>query len=183
MSQTPVSIQGAWVNPDGAMPAGTVQFTPSAPTVNGTQEVSGSPVSGQLVNGALLAQTGYDLQIFANDDEATIPAGTFYTVSVRISGAPIVEFEVVVSESSTAVDAGAQITSGSESVTLVDLIASTAMVGQSISGSGIPGGATVTAVTPGSQVITISVPATGNGTTSATIGGVITFAQLQADAQ
>jgi hypothetical protein len=205
MTATPISVQGTFVNPNGYPAVGTVSFQLSAPISNGGTNVSDAVVSGVLDNsGRLLAQSYWPLEVAANDDAATTPAGTIYTITQRLSGQALVEFRAVVPSASTTTDATAAVVSGSNLVTLGSLLASKAMIGQAITGTGIPADTTVldayqgtqvvtvvdedlptgpvTIITPGPELVEMSAEAIGD-VTGITVGGVVMFDVLQASAQ
>lgn len=180
MSQPLVSVQGSFVNPNGSVPSGTISFALSAAFTAGGVYVSDSPGNAKLnAAGKLMSPSGNAFQITANDTVDADPVGTFYTVTVRIGSGPLFEFKVIVPHVTTAIDAAAVSTISSDQLTLVDLLACPAMVGQTITGANIPANTTVTAAALGVQTITLSNQATASGTASVTVGGVITFAALQ----
>lgn len=74
----------------GAAPSGVVYFTPSAWLVNG---VTVPPVA---VAAALDTVGQITVDLFANTDPATAPAGSYYTVREVIVGQPTRTYRVVI---------------------------------------------------------------------------------------
>jgi hypothetical protein len=183
VTATPISVQGQFSASPDRVPAGQISFKLTDTLINGATMYPATPISGTLdALGRLVDPSGYPLIVPANDDSASLPAGTAYTVTARISGQQVSEFTVVVSATATATDT-VTLTSGSQTVVLGALIPSSAMIGQAITGTGIPASTTVTGVSLSAGTVTISNPATANGPTAATIAGVVTFATLQEESQ
>jgi hypothetical protein len=76
---TTVTITRDYDLADGTDPTGTVTFTPTTPMVNGVTVVAAAVVARLDVDGLL----GIDLA--ANTDPATVPAGSYYLVHEVIS--------------------------------------------------------------------------------------------------
>ena len=81
MAFTTVTITRDYDLADGTDPAGTVSFTPTAPMVNGTTVVAAKVTERLNVDGLLT------IDLAANTDPATLPAGTTYLVEEDIGGA------------------------------------------------------------------------------------------------
>lgn len=74
---------------DGSAPTGTVYFTPSDWLVNNGVTVPAAPVAAPLnVAGAI------SIDLVANTDSATAPAGSYYTVREEIFGQPSRSYRV-----------------------------------------------------------------------------------------
>ncbi len=130
---------------------------------------------------ANLDATGHLSQaVTSNLDPGTIPAApgnTQWRVDIRILGAQVETYNVTVPP--IQVETNGSSTAGSETVVLSSLTAALFMVGQSISGSNIPVGATITAVNVSANSVTISAPASGTGTgLTLTIGATIDLGAL-----
>jgi hypothetical protein len=183
VTATPISIQGTFAGSPDRTPSGQITFKLTDAIYNGATSYPQAPQSAMLdASGRIIDPSGYAFQVVANDDAGTSPVGTAYVVTARITGQLVDEFTVVVSEAATATDS-ATLVSGSDVVTLSTLIPSAAMLGQAISGTGIPALTTVTAVAPTAGTVTISAPATASTTSTVTLGGVVMFNTLQGDSQ
>jgi len=77
---TIVTITGNYDLPNGIDPVGTVSFTPSAPMVNGPTVVAVKVIRTLNVDGVLV------IDLVANTDPGTVPAGTNYLVEEAING-------------------------------------------------------------------------------------------------
>jgi len=74
----------------GAAPSGTVYFTPSAWLVNGVTVPPAAVAAPLNVAGQIT------VDLFANTDPATAPAGSYYTVREDISGQPTRTYTVII---------------------------------------------------------------------------------------
>jgi hypothetical protein len=74
----------------GDAPTGTVSFTPSQWLVNGTT------VPAAAVTVALDVAGVITVDLFANTDPATVPAGSYYTVREDIVGQPRRTYTVII---------------------------------------------------------------------------------------
>lgn len=81
MAFTTVTVTRDYDLANGADPAGTVTFTPTAPMVNGPTVVA-APVVGTLDVDGLLS-----IDLAANTDPATLPIGVSYLVKEVVGGA------------------------------------------------------------------------------------------------
>lgn len=183
MSQTKITVVGTFTNPDETALSGQFTFAPTEAMVNGLVQVDAAPVPGILsAAGQLIHPSGYPLVLYANDDPATVPATGAYVITARLLGQPIVEFTSVVSYLATASDT-ATVTSGNPEVYLNDIAVCPTMVGQPVTGTGIPAGATVLSIDVPNNGLVLSANATASGLPTLAIGGVTTFSALQGAAQ
>lgn len=97
MSFTQVTVTGTYSLPAGAL-WGSVIFEPSAAMANGGVIVAAAPV--QVI---LDASGHFSVGLWANDDPATVPTGTNYTVTEQVGNA-VREYSVVVPHASGSVD-------------------------------------------------------------------------------
>lgn len=79
MAFTQVTVTGTCVFSDGGVPAGTVEFTPTAAMSNGNMVVAASVI-------ARLTAGTFSVTLAATDDPATSPTGVAYRVIERITG-------------------------------------------------------------------------------------------------
>lgn len=185
MSLTQITIGGRWTLPSGGGSQGQVVLTLSATLRNGTTEVSPASIPGTFDPSGRVCSPGlFPLIVDANDDAPTTPPGSSYEIDLTIDGTQLETFEAVISHLATAVDS-AGVTATSTTITLGNLLASPTMVGQTITGTDIPGSTTVTgyAFVPSGagavNTLTISNPATGSHSgASFTIGGVVDLGAL-----
>lgn len=84
----------------GASATGTLTFRLSEPITNGTE----TQVPEEIV--AALDAGNLSVTLVANDDLATTPAGTNYTVTQNITGAPIMDYAISVPSANPTVDLG-----------------------------------------------------------------------------
>ena len=170
---TPVSVQTTRLNADGSPASGTITFTLNAEMLNGTVQVQPQPIAGVLNSeGKLTAQSGYALVLFANDDEATTPADptAAYIVSEDIAGSSTVQYAVIIENAATIVDEHASATEGSPVVQLLDVLASSAMIGCVFSGvCAFDGDVTVIDYDPQANTLTVNADAV------ATVSGALTI--------
>jgi hypothetical protein len=87
---TMITVTRSYKTAAGRPAAGTVKFTPSNPMVNGPTVIS-APVVGTLDRAGLLS-----LPVAANNDPATDPVGSYYTVVESLTGQPSRSYAVVV---------------------------------------------------------------------------------------
>ena len=86
-----VTIAHSYTGLDGSASSGSVSFTLSGPLRNsGVTLPGGQPLVVTLTNGAL------SVSLPANDDPASIPAGTSYSVTERVTGASETEYPITV---------------------------------------------------------------------------------------
>ena len=71
MAFTPIIVTGTYALPDGTAGQGTVTFTPSA-----IMEQTGEIVSTATLPATLDLTGHFSITLLANDDTATVPAGT-----------------------------------------------------------------------------------------------------------
>lgn len=91
MTATVITVTGQFQNQDGTAAAGTLQFQLTAPISNGGVTVYPVPISVTL-NGS----GTFSVPLPANDDTATTPAGSMYTVIERITSTSNREYTIVV---------------------------------------------------------------------------------------
>lgn len=103
MAFTLVTLTGTFIRPDQTAASGTATFTLTKAIQNGTAEVQPSPIVGVLSQtGQLVSQSLTPLVLVANDDTATVPAGSAYEVQLEIDGAPLEPFEIVIPHTAAA---------------------------------------------------------------------------------
>lgn len=90
MAFTMITVTRSYKTAAGRPAAGTVKFTPSNPMVNGPTVIS-APVVGTLDRAGLLS-----LPVAANNDPATDPVGSYYTVVESLTGQSTRTYNVVV---------------------------------------------------------------------------------------
>lgn len=98
MAFTTVTITRDYDLADGTDPTGTVTFTPTTPMVNGVTVVAAPVVARLDVDGML------SIELAANTDPATLPAGTAYLVEENIGGAIRSYYVTVPHDQGSAVD-------------------------------------------------------------------------------
>ena len=195
MSFTMMAVQGLFTNPDGTPASGTLCITPNSAIENltaGESPQTMQPVCGLLNQfGRIVSQAYTALEVAATDDSGTTPIGSSYTFSLKLDGQSLVEFSTPVphdvaswsaSYPVVCVDSAANTVLDSDVVELVNLLASPSMVGASITGSGITGGATILSVDPGANTVTMSSNAIGSDAGVSIEGGCIPFTTLRANA-
>ncbi len=107
MASTLVTVTGTWNDPGGSDPkTGKVTATLNEAIQNGTIVIEADPVVGYLNDaGQLVADDGESpFKLYANDDTATSPPGSFYSFLVEIDNAPVREFAAVVSHVTSPID-------------------------------------------------------------------------------
>jgi hypothetical protein len=144
LSQAPVGTVNP-VAPTGYLTAGST-------TVTGASSVSGinvgQPITGPTISFAALATSG-STTLASVTNLAGLAVGQIITGTATFA---------------------AMTTSGSNQLTSVFFLPGTgAAVGQPISGTGIPSGATITAINAGAQTITMSASATATSTAGVTV--------------
>ena len=146
MSATLVLLGGAFTRPDGTASEGSGVATLSAIVRNGTEEIVPEPLQLTLDGlGRVCTLALFPFILSANDDAGSVPDDTTYEFDLTIDSTPFETFVATISYLATAVDANCQTTDGSNLVTLGNFLASPPLVGQAISGAGIPPSSTVTA--------------------------------------
>jgi hypothetical protein len=75
MAFTSVTVTQDFTSADGTEPSGTVTFTPSAALVNSGVVIPAVPVTGRLSGSGVLS-----IDLMANTDSGTAPAGSTYRV-------------------------------------------------------------------------------------------------------
>lgn len=91
MAFTTVTVTGHFESAGGAAATGTVEFVLSCPIGN-----AGIILEPVTITAALDATGKISVELQANDDTATSPAGSTYTVTERITTAPVREYSIVV---------------------------------------------------------------------------------------
>jgi hypothetical protein len=171
---------------DGSPSMGSACIRPTRPDYD-LSVYSAGPQCGVLdVYGRLTAQSTAAIMVFASDDENSQdePFNTVYNVTIDLYGQEQQSFNCYVPGASTAEEQAAQTTEGSPIVTLTSLIASNAMLGQSIVGANWPEGAVVVSVSTFANTVTLDsehVP-TATGYCTATVGGAVLMEALVANA-
>jgi hypothetical protein len=95
MSATLIAVTGKYANADGTAAVGTVTFVLSEPIANSDVIYHQLPQTNTLSGTGAFSQT-----LVANDDSATSPTGSFYTVTENISDAPQRVYSIVVASAS-----------------------------------------------------------------------------------
>lgn len=90
MAFTLITVTCTYRTADGNAASGTVKFTPSNPMVNGVMTVA-SPIQMALDRLGKLSIT-----VAANDDPATTPTGSYYTVTEALSGQTPRTYNVII---------------------------------------------------------------------------------------
>lgn len=182
MSFTPISLQATRANPDGSPASGTISFTLNAEMSNGTESIQPAPISGVLnPQGQLVQQNGQAIILLANDDEGTTPAdpSAAYVVQENINGSSVVEYSIIILHDSTITDEAVIFTATKDTVTLSNVLASAAMVGQTlVDSTNFPSGVGITAYDPTQNTLTLASNATSTVTESATISGAVDLSTL-----
>lgn len=91
MAATEITVTGTFHNEDGTPASGTLQFQLSAAIANSDVVVSPVPLTVTLNSAG-----SFSVPLAANDDTATTPAGTSYTVIERITSTSNREYSIVV---------------------------------------------------------------------------------------
>ncbi len=91
MAATSVTVTGTFQNEDGTAAAGTLQFQLSAPIAN-----SGIVTEPVPLTVTLNSSGSFSVPLKANNDPATVPEGTSYTVLERVTSTSNREYSVVV---------------------------------------------------------------------------------------
>lgn len=94
MAFTHVTITRDYDLATGAAPAGSVVFTPSAWLVNSGVTVPAAAVAARLDTTGQIT-----VDLVANTDPATAPAGSYYTVRENIVGQPTRTYTVIIPHS------------------------------------------------------------------------------------
>jgi hypothetical protein len=82
MAVTPVTVTHTFLNPDGTPASGIVAFRLSGRMTNGTTSYASTvPIHATLDANGQLSQS-----VPANNDPATVPTGTNYTVTLFVNG-------------------------------------------------------------------------------------------------
>lgn len=104
MAFTPITITASFERPDGQPAQGQVTATLSAQLRNGTEIVDPTPITGILNDAGHLKDTSGagPLQLVANDDVDTTPAGSTYEFVVNTDAAPVDTFTAVVPHTAAA---------------------------------------------------------------------------------
>jgi len=182
MSFTPISLQATRANPDGSPASGTISFTLNAEMLNGTESIQPAPISGVLnPSGQLVQQNGQPVVLLANDDSGTTPAdpSAAYVVQENINGSSVVEYSIIISHDDTIIDTDAIFTAASAVVKLSNVLASSAMVGQTlVASTNFPSGVGIIAYDPTQNTLTLASDATSTVTESATISGAVDLSTL-----
>lgn len=107
MTLSLITITATFNVPGGGDPlTGKVTATLSEAIQNGTTIIEPEPIVGVLNDaGQLVANDGESpYRLYANDDAATIPAGSRYSFLVEIESAPVREFQAVVGHITSPID-------------------------------------------------------------------------------
>ena len=177
MSFTPIAIEGQFINADGSYASGTVCVTPNSTLLNAGESQSAQPICGVLDGlGRITSQGGEALIVNATDDAGTSPIGSSCTFLINLDGQSAYQFESPVpSGANSALPAvvtdSVSLTATSNQIVLNELIASTTMIGKTLTGAGITGTATITAINQLTNTLTINVNATTTETSTITIAG------------
>lgn len=91
MGITSITLTGTFANADTTAASGTVSLTLNEPIANSTVIYHTQPQICTLNGDGEISQV-----LVANDDTATTPTGSFYTVVEDIDGAPNREYTVVI---------------------------------------------------------------------------------------
>lgn len=86
MPATSITITHDFLGIDGTPGSGYVEAQLSAPLTNGAQTVSGA------ITGTLASNGSLSLVLPANDDAASTPPTTSYTITLRIAGSSQVSY-------------------------------------------------------------------------------------------
>lgn len=159
-------------NADGTAASGVVAFTLTQQMTNGTKTIVPAPISASLNGSGNISQA-----LTSNFDFGTVPTGAQWRVDFRILGADQSSFFIVVPP--VIIETNGSTTINSTTVQLSSLTAASYMVGQSITGTGIPALTTITAVNVTLNQVTTSANATGTGTAlTLTLGATIDLGAL-----
>lgn len=170
----------------GASATGSLTFTLTGRMSNADLTLVPTPVTVVLASGAFS-------ETFApNDDTGTVPRGVAYAVTELIDAAQPSDYFIDIPP--VVIETNGSTTLNSTTVQLSSAKATAAMVGQSITGTGIPTGTTITGVTVGNPIndpfnpaptlplnsVTMSAEATATGTgLTLTIGATIDLSMLR----
>jgi hypothetical protein len=195
MTITSIAIEGLFLDADDSPSSGTICLTPNSSFWNGDETVPMAPICGLLdPSGRIINQAQRALAVAATTDTLTYPAGVSYTITVKLDGQPMFEFSVPICHLGGAcyppfpngkpVDVAATVSSTSPVAQLVNLVASTTMVGATVTGNQISGGTTILSVDEDANTVTMSADALGTGVDGAfeISGGCIAFQALRAAA-
>lgn len=175
MAFTQPTISHTFQNADGTAASGSIEFTLGGRMQNGTISLVPSSITSNLNGSGALSQA-----LYSNLDPSTLPAypnNVQWRVDIRILGADTETYFISVPPIQT--ETSGSTTNLSEIVQLSSLTAQVWMVGQSISGTGIPSGATITSVNTTANQVTISANATATGSgLTLTLGSTIDLGQL-----
>lgn len=122
----------------GSAAVGTLTFLLQQPMMNSAVTVIPSPIIISLASGA------FSQSFNANNDIGTVPSNVYYGVTEELANSPVSDYFICIPPIRT--ETNGSTTSGSEIVQLSSITATDDMVGQSITGAGIPSGAYITAV-------------------------------------
>jgi hypothetical protein len=176
MSFTKIALEGSFQNPDGSPASGTLCAVPDSSLRN--------------YDGSLEESQGLTAFVInATDDTGTVPVGAFYTFTLKLDGQDVIEFSSPVPSDPATFGVPTpcvpqdfnSITATGPIITLVDLIASPSMVGQSATCSRFASGNhNIIDYDPVANTITLDVDAESAGVCDTTInGGAIYLACLQ----
>lgn len=161
---TPISVQATIENPNGSPANGYIDFRLAAQMLNDGELALPAPISAQVVNGRILDSTFAPLILLANDDVDTTPVDPLsgYQVLPKLVGAIMAGFFFVLPTASSVMDPECVTVEGTPIVTLGKYLAASSMIGKVVSGSTIPGGATVLDVDTKANQVTLSENASGS---------------------
>jgi hypothetical protein len=193
MSFTKIALEGSFQNPDGSPASGTLCAVPDSSLRNydgSLEEMSNQSICGVLdASGRIVSQGLTAFVINATDDTGTVPVGAFYTFTLKLDGQDVIEFSSPVPSDPATFGVPTpcvpqdfnSITATGPIITLVDLIASPSMVGQSATCSRFASGNhNIIDYDPVANTITLDVDAESAGVCDTTInGGAIYLACLQ----
>jgi len=91
MAATVITVTATYLNPDGSAASGKVTLALSEPIANANVIYHVQPQIATLNGDGTISQP-----LVANDDTATTPTGSFYTVTEDIEDAPQREYVVVI---------------------------------------------------------------------------------------
>jgi hypothetical protein len=169
------TISHSFENADATPASGAIQFTLTGRMQNGTKSIVPASITATLSGSGGLSQA-----VTSNLDPGTVPAApmnTQWRVDLRILGSSVETYYVTVPPIQT--ETNGSTASGSAVVTLSSLTADDFMVGQSITGTGIPTSTTILSVNTTANTVTMSANATATGTAlSLVLGATIDLGQL-----
>lgn len=176
-SFTAPTVTHTFENADSTAASGSVKWTLSGRMTNGTLTIVPASITDNLNGSGAISQA-----VTSNLDAATTPQDTSWRVDLNILGAEQESFVVVVPPQQT--ETNGSTTINLPTVQLSALTAALFMVGQSITGTGIPASTTIVSVNTTANTVTMSANATATNTgLSLTLGATIDLGALLPGAQ